>query len=108
MEYITCLVLAYFKEKKANYSISELSELLGYDNARVEDLLYRMIANGLLHYVDNLLVVSQKGLTFLISRNYEDVNMQCEEYVMPHICPDKALTQDAPYVPKGFSKKYKG
>lgn len=106
--YIASLALTYFKEKREKYSISELMEMLGYNLNQIDELIYNLMHNEYLCYIDNLLSITKKGLTFLISNDNEDICLQADDYVIPHIDPQKALPIDTPYVPDKFVKKYKG
>lgn len=107
-EYAVLIALAYFNELKDKYTINELAEILGYTHKRIEELTFYLLSNGYIEYVDNLLEISQKGLTLLIANEMEDFSFSPENINLIHINPDNALSITEPYVPKDFAKKYDG
>ncbi len=107
-EYISLLALAYFKEKGRKYLFSELMELLGFNRAQFSELMDLLIEKEYVKYEDNLISITGKGLTFLISRDQSDMVLQIENTMLLHIKPETAVPLDAPYVPHRFTKKYSG
>ena len=106
--YILSLALAYFKEKREAYVISELMEILGYNRKQIDTILFALIHKGYLEYVDDLLCITPKGLAYLIGNDQGNIRLQVDNFVTLHIDPQKAQSIDTPYVPRGFVKKYKG
>lgn len=106
--FITSLSLVYFKEKSDNYVLSELMEILGYNSNQMEGLVSDLIANEYLVYLDDLLHITDKGTAFLIANNQYESCLQSNQLYMPHINPSKAISFDTLYVPKKFTRKYKG
>ena len=107
-DYITSLALSYFREKREKYLISELMEILGYNRNQIDALIMHLIQEEFLRYEDDLLCLSTKGISYLIANDQAGVSVKVEEINKPHINPQNVLALDAPYVPVGFTKKYKG
>lgn len=107
-EYITLIALSYFKDAKGRYTINELTEKLGYTNIRIEELIFHLLSEGYIEYINNLLHITKKGLTFLISNEMEDFSFSTENINLIHINPNNVLNITEPYVPKDFAKKYDG
>lgn len=105
-EYVFSLALSYFKEKKSNYILSELKEMLGYGNAHFEELIFKLISEEYIAYTDDLLCITSKGIKFLIANDQIDNVLESEKLLMKHIKPENALSIDTPYVPTKFEKKY--
>ena len=100
------LALSYFKEKGNRYVISELMELLGYTRNQIDDLMDELFAKDYIGYDDDMIHVSKKGMTFLIGNNYDDLNLNDQQFKMVKIDPNSAVSFDDPYVPKKFTKKF--
>lgn len=107
-DYIVSMALTYFKERGKDYIISELMEILGYSRYQIDDLIMSLIQAEHLHYEDNLLTITAKGITHLISKNHAGFQIQVDDLPTPHINIQKAQSIDVPYVPIHFAKKYKG
>ncbi len=105
-EYVSLLALAYFKEKGREYLFSELMELLGYNRAQFSELLDTLFGKEYLTYDDNMVSITGKGLTFLISRDQSDMVLHSESTMLLHIKPEMSVPLDAPYVPHRFTKKF--
>ena len=62
-QYRILLALSYFKEKKGQYSISELMLILGFNNKQISELIEFLLNNCFLEYNDDfLLVITDKGI----------------------------------------------
>lgn len=107
-DYIILLALAYFKERREHYIIGELSEILGQNSEQTVELVEYLLERNYISYVNDLLAITSKGVTLLISNNSVSLSIQAEDFVTPHINPNRAIPIDAPYVPIGFTKKFKG
>ena len=107
-DYATSLALAYFREKQEKYIISELMEILGYNRYQIDGLITGLMQKEFLQYENDLLCLSTKGISYLIANDQAGISVSVEEINKPHINPQNALALDAPYVPVGFTKKYKG
>lgn len=107
-DYSVSLALAYFKEKREHYIVGELAEMLGYNNEQLADLIQHLLEKKYIGYINDLLSITPRGLTRLISKNQDTLLTQEEEFITPHINVRHALAIDAPYVPTNFSKKFKG
>ena len=106
-DYCISLALTYFKEKRQDYIISELSELLGYNKIQVENLLSVLIDKNYLEYNESLLLsITGKGLTYLIAHNKAEMILKTDEIKPTYINPDTAISSEDPYVPRCFFKKY--
>lgn len=106
--YIISLALSYFREKQEKYIISELMEILGYNRNQIDELIMYLMQKGLLQYENDLLCLSTIGITHLIANDQAGISVKVEEINKPHIDPQNALALEAPYVPVGFTKKYRG
>ena len=106
-DYSTSLALAYFKEKREHYIIGELAEILGYNSEQIAELIEYLLNKNYIAYTNSLLTITSKGITLLISNNYDSLSIQAEDFVTPHIDSKNAMPIDAPYVPVGFTKKIK-
>ena len=108
------LTIAYFKEKKAKYSIAELTELLGASIDHVEELLTELMNTGYLAYNEGLLQVTEKGFTKLIAEDRGEMVVRSDSKELTSISPETALSFDEIYVPPdfdvklGYRKKSKG
>ena len=105
--YSTSLALAYFKEKREHYIIGELAEILGYNSKQIAELVEYLLSKDYIAYINDLLTITPKGITFLISNNHDSLSIQAENFVTAHIDSKNAMPIDAPYVPVGFTKKIK-
>lgn len=99
------LVLAYFKEKKTQYSIAELTELLGASIDHVEELLTELMSTGYLAYNEGLLQVTEKGFTKLIAEDRGEMVVRSDSKELTSISPETALPFDEIYVPSDFDVK---
>lgn len=106
-DYSISLALAYFKEKRERYVLGELAEILGYNSNQIAELVQNLLSQKYITYIDNLLAITPKGITLLILRNQDKLSIQEDGFIMSHIDPRNALSIDAPYVPVGFTKKFK-
>lgn len=106
-DYSISLALTYFKVKSERYIIGELAEILGYNGEQIADLLQYLLTKQYIAYIDDLLAITPKGITLLISKNQDTLFIQEDNFITPHIDPKQALPIDAPYVPVGFTKKFK-
>lgn len=106
-DYSISLALAYFKEKREHYVIGELAEILGYNGEQITELIQYLLSKQYISYIDDLLAITPKGITLLISKNQDTLFIQEDDFITPHIDPNHALPIDAPYVPVGFTKKFK-
>ncbi len=106
--YKEILALSYFREKKSEYTLSELKEILGYNENQMDELIGSLFTKEYLCYDDNMISVTIKGMIYLISQNSDEMNVRDNQFLMIKISPESALPIDAPYVPKRFTKKYNG
>ena len=106
--YKEILALSYFREKESEYIISELIEILGYNRNQIDELISCLFTKEYLCYKDNMISVTSKGKTFLISQNSDEMSSSDNQFLMIKISPESALPIDAPYVPDSFTKKYDG
>ena len=106
--YEEVLALSYFREKKSEYIISDLIEILGYNRNQIDELIWRLFTKEYLCYNDNMLSITNKGMTFLISQNSDEMSARDDYFLMVKISPESALPIEAPYVPERFTKKYDG
>ncbi len=107
VEYIRDLALSYFELKGANYKISELAELLGYSEKNVDRLLGFLIENKWLKYENYVLKITDDGKSLLDNYKESNIYLTEEQILLNNINPNNAMGIDVPYIPKGFSKKFK-
>lgn len=103
--YCFSLALSYFNTKQEKYSLSELRELLGYTSHQLEILLLELQKNGYIAYLDNMLMITVLGRSYLIANNQLSTNLMDAEIEMNHIHKEQAVPIDRPYVPHSFYKK---
>lgn len=103
--YTILLALAYFREKKQEYSIGELMEILGLDSVQINKLIESLLEAEYIEYYNSLLQISKKGLTRLISENQDALVLSSKNLKLNHIKPENAVPKDMPFVPKGFNQK---
>ena len=103
-EYLTLLVLAHFKHRKA-YSITEIAKTLGVSVEKIVDIVDTLIKNERLTYSEGLLQLTYPGRLFL-QNHYEDSYSFDEQPLdIPKIDPSKAWSIDKIYIPEQFHKK---
>ncbi len=107
-EYGLILALTYFKEKNDEYILSELSGILGYTHTQIDKLIDELISMGYVAYIDELIRITPKGITFLIANEMENLSLLDDDFKLIHIRPEDAVNIEEPYVPKDFAKKYDG
>lgn len=107
-EYGLILALTYFKEKNDEYIISELAGILGYTHTQIDKLIEELISMGYVAYIDELIHITPKGITFLIANEMENLRLLDDDFKLIHIRPEDAVDIEEPYVPTGFAKKYDG
>ena len=105
-EYTTILALAYFKEHKEHYLLSELMEILGFNRRQMDGLIYDLLNKNLICYSDGMINLTDTGLTFMIANNHDDSDITDDSFNMVKIDPKTAMSIDTPYVPQNFTKKY--
>ena len=103
-EYLSLLILAYFKEQKS-YTIGSISKLLGISSARTLSILETLIERGCLQYEENLLCLSTTG-RLTLQNHHEDVySFDNQTIEIPKVDISSAWSIDQIYVPDGFLKK---
>lgn len=107
-DYSLLLALTYFRERGAEYEISEMMELLGMTRDKLSELLESLLDKKLIEYSENLLQITKKGLTHLIAQNKGNMVINQESIDFLYIEPDTAQSFELPYVPLKFTKKYSG
>ena len=71
-DFVKMLILAYLKEKKANYSLIELHELLGVSMSKLDDYLDELFDSKLVMYNEKtLLSLSFEGRILLLNNKME-------------------------------------
>lgn len=108
IHYNIVLALSYFKEKQNKYIISELMEILGYTQIQMDELLQKLFDEEYICYNEDLIVVTDKGITFLIANDCDDMGTNDKQYNMVRINPEEAMSFEEIYVPEKFNKKYSG
>lgn len=105
IDYTSLLALAYFREKKQEYTIGELMEILGLDTIQIKRLIESLLEVGYIEYYNNLLQISKKGLTRLISENQDALVLSSNDLKLKHIKPENSISVEDPFVPREFDQK---
>lgn len=69
MSYTQLIILVYFKNQGADYSLGELQKQIGASNAQLMDELDALFEQGALGHSNNLIVLTDKGRLLLVSHN---------------------------------------
>lgn len=82
-------------------------EILGYNSYQINELISGLISKGFIEYAEDLLLITAKGITFLIANNQDKLSILSDNINTPHIHPEKAWPIETPYVPEKFTEKFK-
>lgn len=96
--YRDLLALEYFKNTGKNYSLQELSRILGLTVQQLDELIYKLKSQQYIAYVDYELEITNKGITKLIANDFYDN----EEHEI--LTKEKMNIWDI-YIPENFEKK---
>lgn len=102
-DYLELLILAYFKEKKDDYSFQEIEDLIGINLTQLGDLLEKLIGEKYLKYENNLLKLSLKGRFVLLESELENYSMDSNN--IEERFEEEKWELDKPYCPHEFSKE---
>ena len=80
-EFTMLLILAYFKELKEDYSLSELKELLGVSLETLDENIEELLNNGILHINEKSLIsLTHKGRIVLMNSKMENYSFKSDIY----------------------------
>ncbi|MBQ8617345.1 MAG: winged helix-turn-helix domain-containing protein [Clostridia bacterium] len=107
-EFVYELILAYFKDKKDEYSFRELASDLGLSVSSVTKYIQDLISYGDLEYVNSMLCISLQGRVRIQNKpvDYFTFNYETAELEVDNIAPRKQWPLDKVYFPIGFMEKY--
>ena len=100
-EYFELLVLAYFRQYKNEYSISDISNNIGISEIFASDLILDLVNKGELKYNDDLLRITVKGRNRLCNSSLESYSFDAD---LGSIFLNKRWDKNKVYVPHEFSK----
>ncbi len=70
--YVQLLILAYFREIKTEYQLTDLREKIGIPFHMLDDYIDEMIKAAMLQYDNNMIRLSEKGRLELLHSEMED------------------------------------
>lgn len=103
-EYLTLLVLAYFRQKK-EYSVLELAKTLGISMEKIIEIIDASIEREDLAYLENRLQLTVSGRLRLQNQCMDFYSFDSEALEIPRVDIKKAWSFDRIYIPNGFRKK---
>lgn len=96
-EFYFSLILSYFKESKENYSILEITKILGLSLLKTENLISILIDKNYINYTDNLLQLTEAGNNYLANNFQFSIS-----FTKPEIT-NAPWPIDKIYIPKNFT-----
>lgn len=108
-EFVQELILAYFKERKEQYSFQELAMFFGISQNAATEYIQSLISLGELEYSDSLLRLTLKGRTRIQNSSVDYFRFNQEEVsnINSDVNVQEAWPIDRVYIPKSFSRKVK-
>lgn len=103
-EYLTLLVLAYFRQKK-EYSVLELAQTLGISMERIIEIIDASIEREDLAYLENRLQLTVLGRLRLQNQCMDFYSFNSGVLEIPRVDMKKAWGLDRIYIPNGFLEK---
>lgn len=104
-DYLSLLILAYFKKNQEGYSFLNLSRMLGISLELLEELIESHIDNGYLGYVNNMLSLLPNGRLLIMNKAVDSLDFSEENIEVDIIDSSNAWPLDRPYVPEKFTSK---
>ena len=105
-DFVKMLILSYLKEKKADYSLIELHDLLGVSMSKLDEWIDELIDSKLIMYNERtLLTPSFEGRILLINSKMEKYKFEINE----EDNNERKTSEDDVYLSKSFFKsKWRG
>lgn len=79
-EYLKLLILAYFREKDKDYSLQELSTLIGVNLIMLDNILEDLFEKQFLLYKERMIILTHKGRLKLMNSNLEEYNFSMDNF----------------------------
>lgn len=103
MKYAEILALLYFKDVGKEYEWDELREILGYTPTQLDKLVQKLIGENYLEYDDNEMIISEKGLIFLVANNYIGLSYISDIEWEKIVRIGQPVSKDDPWIPRHFN-----
>lgn len=103
-EYLTLLVLAYFRQRKT-YSVVELAKTLGISMEKTIEIIDSLIERDNLAYSENRLQLTTSGRLRLQNQCVDFYSFDNKSLEIPKVDIKEAWSFDRIYIPNGFQKK---
>ena len=104
LDYKNLLILSYFYQNNSNYSLEKLQNLLGSTLDQLEQRLYQLIGDKYLEYEDNLLCITEKGLSIVLKNNMGAFPFELSDVTPIRNKRDRLDLEDV-YIPYNFLVK---
>lgn len=104
-EYVDGLILAYIKSKGQQYSIDELSGLIGLPSNITIQFIERLIKLEYLQYNECMLEITFQGQAVIQDKAVNYMIFSDLPTLPEHVDPSNMWSFDKVYVPKGFIDK---
>ena len=103
-DFLSGIILAYFKNRKYEYSFTALAESLGIPIPKIDDTIDRLLQEELLVYDEShLLSLSEKGRLKILNQKADSISFSRDaQFLYRKIDPDTAIPIDQIYVPSNF------
>lgn len=106
IDFLNQYILAYFKEHPQNYSFYTLSQKLGLSPSIIDELICKLMNEGLLAYNDKkLLSLTPQGKTIILNDQADYLSFNDHPPEGNMINPSTALSLEQIYIPEGFLEK---
>lgn len=104
--YVQLLILAYFREFKTEYNLTDLREKTGIPFHMLDDYAEEMMKAAMLQYEDNMICISETGRLELMYSEMEDYSYISK---LEEVFSGKKWETDKVYCIRRFSeKKWRG
>ena len=103
-DFLSGIILAYFKSHKNEYSFTALAESLGIPISRIDDTIDGLLQEKMLVYDEShLLSLSAKGRLKILNQKADNINFSRNARLRYRkIDPDTVIPIDQTYVPSNF------
>lgn len=103
-DFLSGLILAYFKNRKHEYSFAALAESLGIPVSRIDDTIDCLLREEMLVYDEShMLSLSAKGRLKILNQKADNISFsESPRFQYRKIDPDTAIPIDQIYVPLNF------
>lgn len=103
-DFLSGIILAYFKNHKNEYSFTMLAESLGIPISRIDDTIDCLLQEEMLIYDKlHMLSLSAKGRLNIVNQKADNIDFsENTRFRYRKINPDTAIPIDQIYVPSNF------